>query len=178
VAKALGVSHSWVWRIEQGESTNASLLDLARALAVVGLELSVRAYPAGSPLRDTAHARLLERLRHRLGTGVSWRTEVPLPNPGDLRSWDAVVSLAEIRIGVEAETRVRDGQELERRLALKRRDGGVDRVILLLGDTRANRAFVVERAGSLKAGFPVEGRAALAALRRGLDPGGDAIVLV
>jgi hypothetical protein len=40
--------------------------------------------------------------------------------------------IAGLRIGVEAETRARDRQELQRRVALKRRDGGVDRVILLL----------------------------------------------
>ena len=67
---------------------------------------------------------------------------MPLPNAGDRRAWDAVIGIARVRIGVEAETRARDEQELERRLSLKRRDGGVDHVILLLADTRSNRLFV------------------------------------
>jgi hypothetical protein len=82
--------------------------------AVVGFELSAHAYPSGAPLRDQAHAALLERLRRRLHPGLRWATEIPLPNPGDLRAWDALISGAGFRIGTEAETQARDGQELER----------------------------------------------------------------
>jgi hypothetical protein len=82
------------------------------------------------------------------------------------------------RIGVEAETRPRDGQELERRMALKRRDGGVDALILLLADTRSNRALVKERAASLLSAFPVSQPVALTALGAGHVIAGDAIILL
>ena len=52
------------------------------------------------------------------------------------------------RIGIEAETRARDGQELERRIATKQRDGAVAAVILLLADTRSNRQFLQQRSAS------------------------------
>ena len=105
-------------------------------------------------------------------------TEVPLPNPGDRRAWDAMIRLAQVRVGVEAETRARDAQELQRRLALKRRDGGVEHLILLLADTRHNRAFLRAAGESLRADFPLSGRAVLDRLAAAQDPGGSAIVLL
>jgi transcriptional regulator with XRE-family HTH domain len=177
VGRACGMSHAAVGRIERGVTTRVNLITWATLLAVVGLDLSARAYPHGTAHRDSVHAALLETLHERLPTGALWATEVPLPNPGDLRSWDAITRVGRLRIGIEAETRARDGQELQRRLALKRRDGAVDRLILLLADTRSNRAFMREFARGLTADFPVSGRYALAALARGADPG-DAVILL
>jgi transcriptional regulator with XRE-family HTH domain len=178
VGRALGASHTTVGRLERGAVPGVSLVLLSRALAVVGLELGARAFPVGSPLRDRAHSELLERLRVRLHPTLGWRTEVPFPNPGDRRAWDASISVTGSRIGVEAETRPRDGQELERRLALKRRDGGMDALILLLADTRSNRELIRDRAASLTAAFPVHARTALAALAAGRMIDGDAIMLL
>ena len=149
-----------------------------RAAAVVGLELNVRAFPVGSPLRDRAHLELLERFRLLLACEVGWAPEVPLPNAGDKRAWDALNRIGAVRIGVEAETRARDSQALQRRLMLKHRDGGVDHVILLLADTRHNRAFVRSAGAGFLAEFPVPGQVALERLAAGEDPGGSAIILV
>jgi transcriptional regulator with XRE-family HTH domain len=178
VGRALGTSHATVGRIERGAQPGISIVLLSRALAVVGLRLGARAFPDGSPLRDQAHAALLEQLRVRLHPSLNWATEVPFPNLGDRRAWDAVIGIVRSRIGVEAETRARDGQELERRLALKRRDGGVDATILLLSDTRNNRAFVKERRASLADSFPISQAAALAALSAGRAMDGNAIILL
>ena len=175
---AIGVSTSAWSRMERGASPNLSLLDLGRALAVVGLDVHVRAYPGGRPLRDDAHVRLLERLRGRLGTGARWRTEVPLPIAGDRRAWDALITLEAARIGIEAETRAREAQELQRRLALKQRDGAVDHIILLLADTRHNRSFVSACGEGFRSAFPIHGRRALQQLAVPADPGGSAIVLL
>jgi transcriptional regulator with XRE-family HTH domain len=177
-ARAAGFSHSKWGRIERGVATDISILDMARALAVVGFDLHTRAYPAGHPLRDHAHARLLEELRRHLGSLAQWRTEVPLPNRGDRRAWDAVITLAGVRIGVEAETRARDAQELDRRLNTKRRDGGVDHVILLLSDTRHNRTFLRAVGPGFLALFDVDGRTALRRLEQSQDPGGSSIILL
>jgi len=164
--------------MERGEADGLRVIDLARALAVVGLDLHLRAYPLGSALRDAAHLRLLERLRSRLGDGAMWATEVPLPQPGDRRAWDAVVRIAAVRIGVEAETRARDSQELQRRLGAKQRDGGVDHVVLLLADTRHNRTFLRTVGEGFRSMFPVDGRTALRRLSEPSDPGGNAIILL
>jgi transcriptional regulator with XRE-family HTH domain len=177
-ARAAGTSRSSWSRLESGSAGAVTLVQLASALAVVGLDLHLRAIPGGQVLRDAAHVGLLERLRVRLGPGVIWRTEVPLPNPGDRRAWDAVIRVAAARIGVEAETRARDSQELERRLALKRRDGGVDHVVLLLANTRHNRRFLRDCGEGFHGAFPLQASAALSRLALGGDPGGSAIVLL
>jgi transcriptional regulator with XRE-family HTH domain len=178
VAAALGIDRSTVSRIECARVNDLAVVTATELLAAVGLELSIRAYPAGSPLRDASHANLLRRFRARLHRSLAWATEVPLPIPGDLRAWDALVSGQGWRCGVEAETGPRDGQALERRVALKQRDGGVDYVILLLLDGRRNRAFVREYADLLQARFPVPGRRALELLGAGVAPGGNAVILL
>jgi transcriptional regulator with XRE-family HTH domain len=176
-SRAIGPSKSSWSRIERGEALHVPLVDLARALAVVGLDFHVRSYPGGPPVRDAAHLQLLERLRTRLGPGVRWRTEVPLPAAGDRRAWDALILAREISVGVEAETRAGDAQGLQRRVALKRRDGGVDHV-LLLADTRHHRIFLKACGEGFLADFPIAGRVALSRLAEGVDPGGSAIVLL
>ncbi len=88
------------------------------------------------------------------------------------------MTLPGVRVGIEAETRVRDAQELQRRLSLKRRDGGVDHLILLLANTRHNRAFLRVAGSGFLADLPVPGATALARLAAGEDPLGSAIVLL
>jgi hypothetical protein len=79
---------------------------------------------------------------------------------------------------VEAETRPRDVQALDRKLAMKLRDGGADWLILLLADTRHNRAVLRGAGASLAAKFPLNGRRVLELLGAGVDPGGNAIVIL
>ena len=178
VARKAGLSRPKVGRIERGDHAKASLTELVPVAAVVGLELSVKAFPVGTAYRDRAHAALLERFRRLLHAALKWATEIPLPNPGDLRAWDAMVTGTDFRVGIEAETRARDGQALERRINSKQRDGLVDAVILVLADTRSNRAFLRERSASFDASFPVSASDALSALAAGRCPGGNAVVLV
>ncbi len=175
---AAGLSHATWSRLERGLADRMSVIDLARAAAVVGLDLRLRAYPGGRVLRDEAHVELLERFRRRLAAVVRWATEVPLPNAGDRRAWDAMARIEGVRVGIEAETRAHDSQELQRRLNSKRRDGAVDHVILLLADTRHNRAFLRAAGDGFLADFPVAGATALRRLAAGRNPGGSAIVLL
>ena len=103
---------------------------------------------------------------------------MPFPAPDDRRAWDAVISGGQWRYGVEAETRPRDRQTLERRVALKLRDGDVTGMCLLLLDSRHNRDFVRANQGVLLERFPMPARRVLELLRAGVDPGGDSIVLL
>jgi hypothetical protein len=151
---------------------------LGRLCQTVGLELSVRAFPGGDALTDVAQMRLLERLRKRLHASLRWRTEVPLPQPGDKRAWDAVVHALGWKVAVEAETRLADVQALTRRLELKRRDGGIDHVILLVADTRTNREALLAARSALEPAFPLKAAPILEALRNGTDPGGSGIVIL
>ena len=176
VGRRVGVSASTISRVERAVSPRVELLRLVRLCAAVGLDLSVRAYPGGQPIRDRAHLALLALLRAILHPLLRWRSEVPIPIAGDRRSWDAVVEGCGT-IGIEAETRLRDVQAAERRLFLKKRDGGVDRVILVLSDTRWHRQLL--RANpEIFDSFPIPSATALARLAKGEDPGGDAIVLL
>ena len=177
-AAAAGISHTTWGRLERGEADRIPVPELARILAIAGLDLNLRAFPSGSPLRDRAHVALLEAFRALLGRFIRWHTEVPFPNAGDRRSWDGLAVIRRVRVGIEAETRARDSQELQRRLNAKKRDGAVDHVILLLADTRHNRAFLRAAGDGFLGSFPVDGRTALARLGRSMDPGGDAIVLL
>jgi hypothetical protein len=149
----------------------------ARLDAGLGQELVVRPYPNGDPIRDAAHVALLERLRARRHASIRWQTEVPLPIPGDLRAWDATAIGRAFRAGVEAETRVRDVQALERRLSLKQRDGAMDLLILVVLDSRSNR-HALRRAGDrIAERFPIPGPRALELLGAAVDPGGDTLIL-
>jgi transcriptional regulator with XRE-family HTH domain len=175
LSQATHLSRSQISRIERGLTPNLGIPRIARLLAAVGLDLSARAYPAGEPIRDAAHARLLGSLRARLPPSVIWRTEVPLQIQGDLRAWDAVIVGRGWRVGVECERRPRDLQALERRLALKERDGGLDCLVLLLLDSAHNRRLVAGASGLLNR-FPIPGPRALALLGEGKPPGGNAVV--
>jgi len=177
VARASGISPSWVSQIERGIASDVGLRVLAVLLAVVGLDLSVRAFPGGQPLRDEGHRRLLIRFRALLPVAAAWWPEVPLPMPGDRRAWDAMTNLWGLRVGIEAELRPTDLQALERRLSLKKRDGAVERLILVLADTRHNRALLRLAGESLRGPFPIQGRAVRLALQSPEDPGGDLLML-
>jgi transcriptional regulator with XRE-family HTH domain len=180
VARAIGVSHTHVGRFERDSLASPSVAFLCAYCDVLGLELSVRAYPAGDPLRDAGQRRLLGRLRNELHADLQWREEVPLPDTQDRRAWDAAIAPAEGTwcVRVEAEVRVTDGQSLQRRLALKVRDGGPGHVLLLLADTRHNRLALSALRQVLRPTLPLDQRAVLAALRAGEDPGGSGIVVL
>ena len=178
VADALGISRSQYSRIERGLSSDLSIEMASRVFAVLGYELSVRAFPSGDPIRDAAHAALLERLHAVCHRSLVWRTEVPLPIPGDARAWDATIRGSTFRAGVEGETRFRDLQALDRRLALKERDGAMDRLILLVLDSRSNRDAIRAHSEWVDGRFPVPRVRALQLLAAGLDPGGNALILL
>ena len=177
VGAACGVSRSAIDRMESHRANSVDVVLLASIAASVGLDLRLRAYPAGDPLRDAGQNRLLERLRARLHSSLGWSTEVPLPTDGDHRAWDAVIRATTWHRPVEAETVLDDLQATERRMALKQRDGGEDHLILLVADTRRNRR-ALEAAPWAFANLPLRTREILGALGRGDDRGAGGIVIL
>jgi transcriptional regulator with XRE-family HTH domain len=175
---AAGMSHAQLGRLERGRNRHVTVDQAARAASAVGLHLVLRTYPDGDPVRDAAHLALLERFRARLPAAARWDAEVPFPIPGDRRAWDALIRLGGRRGGCEAETRLRDVQALQRRLALKVRDGLVDVMILLVADTAANRQALVAHRDSLRALLPLDGRGVLPSLRNGRLPGARGLVVL
>ena len=180
VARAAGIEHTSLGRFERGRGA-LSIPVIGAILAVLGLELSMRAYPAGDPIRDRVQLGLLERLRVRVHRALRWRTEVPLPEIGDLRAWDAVVSGSvphAWRVRIEAETKLSDVQALTRKITLKIRDDPDGQVILLVSDTAGNRRALRAWRESLRDLFPLDTRQVLAALREGRQPAGNGIVVL
>jgi transcriptional regulator with XRE-family HTH domain len=182
VGRSLGISGAQAARLCRGESKRVSVVRTAQLLEVVGLELGARPYPGASPIRDRGHLALLARLRARLHPSLTWRTEQPVIEVStaahrDLCAWDAVISGVGWCVGVEAETHVRDAQALQRRIALKQRDGAIDAVLLLLTDSKWHRDLM-RSVPELGTEYPVTARAALRALGIGGALEGNALVLL
>ena len=175
---AARVDHVQLWKLERGRHSGLDVEAIAALGSVVGLDVRLRAFPGGDALRDAGQQRLLERLRREIHPGLRWRTEVPLAMSGDLRAWDAVIGSVGWAVAVEAETALIDLQALERRLELKRRDdaGRIDHLVLLVADTRRNRAALASAPGAFSA-LPARTRDVLAALRAGDLPPRNGIVI-
>ncbi len=172
------MSETMFGRIERGTLPNVTVRQLATACAAVGLKFTGRPFPDGDPVRDSAHARLLERLRVRVRDRGRWRTEVLVTGGSDSRAWDAHLLLEGVPVAIEAEMRLTDIQALDRKIALKQRDSGVDIVILLVADTVGNRRALAAHRESLRARFPLDTRAVLAALGAGQAPSASGIVIL
>lgn len=181
VADAMGCSRQTLARFERGEVDGLGAVALARWCAAVGLDLSMRSFPGGSPLCDAGQLRLLARFREALGDAPwAWATEVAVvrEDPRDRRAFDGLLSRAGTRVGVEAITTLIDGQEQTRRCLLKQSASGVDCLLLVLSDTRRNRAAVRDAAPTLDPAFPLRGRALLADLVAGRTPEANGLVLL
>jgi hypothetical protein len=126
-----------------------------------------------------AHIRLSDAFRRLLGPGFVVRVEVPIGDPRDLRAWDmTLVDTVGSTCGIEFETKFLDAQGQLRRLHRKAADGGLDRVVLVIADTRANRTAVRAAAGMLATSFAIQDPATLEALASARVPPRDAVILL
>ena len=176
-SKAAGIDHATLWRFEGGLVSSLSLEEIAAVGAVLGLDVRLRAFPAGDPIRDAGQQRLVERLRRILHPSLEWHTEVPLPDDGDRRAWDAMIRAVTWWIAVDAETVLADVQAVERRFNLKVADGGVEAVLLVVANTRRNRRAVAASPAAF-AGLRRDARPALRALRTGIGPPASTLVFL
>lgn len=74
-------------------------------------------------------------------------TEVALPSRDgalEQRSWDATISDADETMGLELEVKLYDAQAQTRRIQLKWRDSGLERMLLVVADTKGNRRVLRE----------------------------------
>jgi transcriptional regulator with XRE-family HTH domain len=176
VGRASGLSRSATSRALSGRRPT-ELREYAAIGASVGLDVRLRAYPGGDPIRDAGQQRLLERLRVRIHPDLGWRTEVSLRIDGDLRAWDALIAGPEWTLPVEAETVIDDIQALERRLGRKVRDGGADHLLLVVAETRRNRQALAAAPAAFH-DYTRDARAILRALAGGRAPSMSAIVIL
>jgi hypothetical protein len=128
--------------------------------------------------RDARQLRLEQRYRTEISSEWRWQSEVGLPIAGDLRAVDVLLSGLGLRIAHEFITSLGDVQAQLRAALLKQRDGGFERLVIVIADTHANRRRLSLARDAISGSFPIPARPALRALREHRDPGGNAIVLV
>jgi transcriptional regulator with XRE-family HTH domain len=142
VALAARTSTSKLSRLEAAKLASLSIVDAVLLADAVGLDFSFKAYPGRRPTRDAAHARKLTGFLSYVGKPLRYGLEVLLP-PRDgvpeQRAWDAMIFGADGETGVELEMRLYDIQAQTRRIFMKWRDSGAERLLLLINDTSANR---------------------------------------
>lgn len=177
-AAAVGMDESSFARLERAALEHPTADQLALACSAVGLVLRLRAFLVGEPVRDAGQLRLLARLRARIAPGLPWATKVPMPSPGDQRALDGWTRADGLSIGIEAETRLGDLQALQRRALLKKRDATLDRLVLVVADTRDNRNVLDAHRELLRGSFPLDTRRVLSALGSGHAPAADGIVII
>lgn len=176
MAQGLGWSQPRYWRFEN--AMDALLSDLSTVAALLGLELSWGLHKVGDATVDRGHLALLARFHDLLAPTIRVVAEALLPNPGDPRAWDLLLRTGAQLVRVEAETRIRDVQATVRRIRGRERDGGVDEIVLVLADTRANRAVRTQLVGALGQRFTTPSGQLLGALRSGKPIPGSGVVLV
>lgn len=177
LARAAGVSRSYIQRLEMGRLRVVDLRAVAVVMAILGQKLIAKAYPVGEPARDAGQLKLLDRFNARVPAEWRRRMESVMPIPGDLRAWDERLD-GPVSIGVEAETKPNDLQATERAMAAKQRDSHVERMILLVSGTQRNRALVRRYLPLLRQTFPLDTREVLQALANRRDPGGNGLLLL
>lgn len=178
VARAIGRSVSWLSRVERGLVASVTMDELIVASAAVGLKLWVTTFAAERAIRDAPQLMLLRRLRERIGEAWHWSYEVIVPIARDQRAADAVIRCGSAVVMIEAFTRLADAQAQLRAVLLKARDMGIGRIIILVGESRANRRALERAADVLASDFPLGTRTILRALAEGRDPGANGIVVL
>jgi len=146
--------------------------------SVLGLEITVGVHPIGDGLRDKGHEALLKRFAAGIHPSFRKTREVPFPNSFDRRSWDMVLKLDRQLVGVEAETRIRDIQQLVRRVRQRERDGGVDEILIVLANSAHNRTLVADLRSALGDRYSMSPVAVRRALRDGHAVPGSGVILV
>jgi transcriptional regulator with XRE-family HTH domain len=179
LARSAGLSPAQLGRLERGLIRRPTVEQLCRAWAPLGMRLSVRPFPVGSPIRDRAQVALLRRFEACLGPPLRLRREVPLPIVGDPRAWDGMIEGDGERFFIEGESRITDAQAVGRKLRQRVRDDPRASIVLLVA-TRSdhNRRVVAEHREALRDLLPMDGGPILRALRSGHRPAASGIVLV
>lgn len=178
VASRVGCSRQQISAVERGEGADIGIVELVRIGGVVGLDVSLRTFPGGSPLRDAGQLRVLSRFRVLVGGLWNWQTEVPVTaDPRDRRAFDAVLSRSMVRVGIEAVTRLTDSQAQVRAILLKQQAAGLASIVLVLADTQHNARALREAAATIAPAFPLSPRMTLGNLRAGVPPARNGYVL-
>lgn len=178
VARQLGCSQSQFSRFEAKKVKHPTIVRLASIASILGLEPSLTFHAKGPAIRDKGHEALIGRLLKVLSPTWHVLREAPFPNLGDARSWDVLLRLGNYRIGIEAETRIRDVQALVRRMRDRAHAGGADVILIVLSDSAHNRQLVDQLRAALGEDFSTPQSALLQAIRNGTQLRASGVVLL
>lgn len=156
VADAVRIDRADYSRIERAKLARLSIETACRTGAVLGLDLSVKAYPGRRSIRDAGQGLRLKKLLESVAEPLRSQLEMPLPAREDRpeqRAWDMMLFGHGERTAIEFEARLYDLQAQLRRLRLKHRDDPVDHLLIVVADTPANRRVLAEYS-DLLADFP------------------------
>jgi hypothetical protein len=85
---------------------------------------------------------------------------------------------SDYRVGVEAETRLHDIQELVRRIRQRELHGGADHILVILSDSQHNRRHADELRSAVGPDYLTPPRDLVAALRAGRPLPGSGVILL
>lgn len=179
-ARVAGVSPETQQRVERGDS-KVQVDTLCRVAAAMGLKVWARAFPFSTlSLRDTGQLRIAEVLRAMANAAYRVATEFAL---GNGRSADEVFFGATEIIHAEIERLLADFQAQYRSAAAKRDELAAlhqrpVRLVLVIEDTRRNRAAVREHAALIRSMLPATTRDVLRSLRTGEPLGRDGMLWI
>lgn len=180
VARRAGLSRSTIVRIEDANS-GVSVANVAAALSAVGLDLVLKAYLSSGPaVRDARHALLIDHLRRIAAIHRHARIEVAAGDHGEAA--DLVLYGDREALHLEVERRVVDIQAQLRSATRKREvlaEANPDRLVrlvLVVEDTKRNRAAMQLHLPLLISQLPRTSREILKALRTGAPLGADGLL--
>jgi transcriptional regulator with XRE-family HTH domain len=179
-AKLAGVSPSTQQRVERGDPS-VGIATACRVAAAVGLKVWAKAFPVRTPsLRDTGQLRIAEMLRH--AAHVAYRVAIELAL-ADGRSADEVFFGPDEIIHAEIERLLADWQAQYRSAAAKRDELAAAhqrpvRLVLVIEDTRSNRAAIRPHETLIRSTLPAGSREVMRALRSGQRLGRDGILWI
>jgi transcriptional regulator with XRE-family HTH domain len=179
LAERSGLSWATVRRVVDGEAS-VSVVVLAAVAEAAGLDLVLRAYPGRSPsLRDSGQLGLAEqlcRLAH-----PSWQPALEYGIGPHRESIDLVLLAPSEIVASEIERVAVDWQGQYRRADAKRRALAAHhrrpvRLLMIVEDTRRNRASLEPHLALIRSSLPAGSREILAALRVGQPLGRDGLL--
>jgi transcriptional regulator with XRE-family HTH domain len=181
VADRARVSWSTVVRVELGDP-HVGVETMCAVAEAVGLDVVLRVYPGRPPgLRDTGQLALAEQLVAQVNP--AWQPQLELPIGPHGESIDLAFFGADEIIDSEVERMAADHQGQYRRADQKRQALAAQhrrpvRLVLVVEDTRRNRAALGPHMALIRTMLPAGSREVLAALRAGRPLGRDGLLWI
>lgn len=179
-SRMAGVSQATLRRVEEGDPS-VQLSTVCRVAAPLGLKVWAKAFPVRTAsLRDTGQLATATYLKSLANESFRAGLEVGIDNG---RSIDTVMFGAVEILAIEIERLIVDFQAQYRAAVAKRDElaashGRPVRLVIVVEDTRRNRATIAEHAALIRSALPAGSRDVLRTLRTGEPLGRDGLLWV